>query len=814
VTFGALLALCALRTGAAQCDLARIVPSDGDLDSQFGNVVAWQNDVIVVSQYLSDGGGEDAGSANVFRRNAGYWTQESRLAAFDAKARAHFGNSLAIDRDVIVVGAPWDSGIAGFGQGAAYVFRHSAGQWVQEAKLTSSVPQVEEFGEGVAIEGDTIAVGADAHAGSAGAGSGAVYVFARTPAGWEQQSVIIPSDVAAGDHFGLRLRLRDGRLYATANTADGSGGADQGAAYVFRLEAGQWVQEQKLMAADGKAADYLGAALDVAGDLLVVSAHGHDQGSKTDQGAAYVFRRTGTQWTQETELLASNGRANDWFGLGIAIDHGRVLIGAPYVTHVESSAGAVYVFRQQGTVWVQESETFNPDPVFDGNFGISIAGSGDGEAVIGARFNDGSAHEGGAAYVFAVSLDGPDCNGNGIPDPCDVAAGTSLDANHNGIPDDCERDQVLASSWFGNQALRYQASDAAFTGVLADLAAPQGMTYGPDGNLYVASENQNRVLRYDGRSGLFLDEFVSSDPGRNGGLDGPTGITFGPDGRLYVASFRTDAILRYDGVSGSFVSVFVPSGSGLLDGPETGLAFGPDGNLYVSSFFNDRVNRYDGVSGSFLGAFVPAHTGGLTGPRMLAFRSDGILLVSSWGSDQILRFDANGAFQGAFASAAGPTGLLWGGDRHLYVASDVTDSVSRFDGVTGNLIDVFVPPGSGGLDGAVFLAAMPDAALTTDRIQPGLAGQVNSIHIHGAAPMAPVVLLVGTAHGSVAPPPGCRGAFIGIADAFAFKLRADAQGEVSVSGFVPPAASGATVLVQTFEPQDCRVSNLVVHTFP
>jgi hypothetical protein len=103
---------------------------------------------------------------------------------------------------------------------------------------------------------------------------------------------------------------------------------------------------------------------------------------------------------------------------------------------------------------------------------------------------------------------------------------------------------------------------------LGPIPGAQSIQYGPDGNLYVAAEKIDRVLRFDGQTGVPLGALVADDPAtpidETGGLDAPTAALFGPDGDLYVASFDGDSVLRYDGVTGSFVGVFVTQGSGGL----------------------------------------------------------------------------------------------------------------------------------------------------------------------------------------------------------------------------------------------------------
>lgn len=190
------------------------------------------------------------------------------------------------------------------------------------------------------------------------------------------------------------------------------------------------------------------------------------------------------------------------------------------------------------------------------------------------------------------------------------------------------------------------------------LENPQGMLFGPDGkgdgkfDLYVASSRltscNNNVKRYDGTTGQFLGEFVVSG---SGGMDHAAGITFGPDGNLYVASggwgdnggiVGLAAVLRYEGPTspgqlppGTFLGTFVQPGSGGLNSPFA-LLFGPDGNadgqqdLYVGTFLGHGTNfkskngasailRYDGVTGAFINAFVPFGSAGMDNPGYMAF---------------------------------------------------------------------------------------------------------------------------------------------------------------------------------------------------
>jgi len=248
------------------------------------------------------------------------------------------------------------------------------------------------------------------------------------------------------------------------------------------------------------------------------------------------------------------------------------------------------------------------------------------------------------------------------------------------------------------------------------------------GDLYVASELDSQIVRYDGSSGNFIDNFVSTS---SGGLDEPIDLTFGFDGNLYVSSSFTDEILVYDGATGVFLEDFVTEGSGGLEDPR-GLAFGGFEDLYVSSSGTGEVLRYAGIfggfdsitfdfipPGEFIEVFVAAGSGGLGIPSDLILGPDGDLYVLDERNGDVLRYDGfDGTFIEVFVSsdASGPfapTSFTFGPKGDLYIGSSVstTDEVLRYDGITGEFKKIFVSSGLGGLDGATGLVFGPDKNL-------------------------------------------------------------------------------------------------------
>ena len=286
---------------------------------------------------------------------------------------------------------------------------------------------------------------------------------------------------------------------------------------------------------------------------------------------------------------------------------------------------------------------------------------------------------------------------------------------------------VLAQNWLAgiDDDIAIAISDATISeGGSLDVFVPQasgglqrtaGMAYGPDGSLYVVSQDPDHsVLRFDGETGAFIDEFVAS-----GSVGEPYGIVFGPDDNLYVGtgSAATNKVLRYDGSTGAFIDEFITAGSaGLFN--RRPLLFGPDGNsdgtedLYIGSNVADAIYRYDGVTGAPLpgplgstdtAEFVPPGSGGVDNPFDMTFGPDGRLYVTSMNTDQILRYDeTTGAFLGTFVTGGsggldGPRGIAFGPDGYLYVSSSVTDQVLRYEGGTGVFVDI-IASGASGLD--------------------------------------------------------------------------------------------------------------------
>ena len=266
-----------------------------------------------------------------------------------------------------------------------------------------------------------------------------------------------------------------------------------------------------------------------------------------------------------------------------------------------------------------------------------------------------------------------------------------------------------------NAILRYDARgnfiDAFVPSDMTRFAIPCCFTFGPDDHLYAASPLFDAVLRFNGATGEFIDEFVSAP---EGGITRILIPQFGPDGNLYVgefgAGFTAPSIRRYDGRTGAFIDVFVePNGGGMVATPDPQqFTWGPDGHLYVSAPLAGKVLRFDGATGEFLDAFITNGDGRPPVGAGLVFGTDGLLYVGSPGA--VARYDARtGEFVDVFVeSGSGGSslfvGILFGPDGHLYVADAGRGAVLRYDGRTGDFVDEFIPRGTGGISGPRMIA--------------------------------------------------------------------------------------------------------------
>jgi len=390
---------------------AKIQASDKEASDEFGWSVSISGDgnTALIGVPREDTGGDRAGAAYIFTRSGTTWTQQQKIQASDKEQRDEFGYSVSISSDgnTAIVGAYLeDTGATD--AGAAYIFTRSGGTWTQQAKIQASDKETNDwFGWSVSISGD----GNTAIVGATGEGTGdtgAAYIFTRSGGTWTQQAKIQASDKQAYDNFGWSVSISsDGNTALVGSPGEGTGGVLAGAAYIFTRSGTTWTQQQKIQASDKEQVDRFGYSVFISsdGNTAIVGAYGEDTGA-TSAGAAYIFTRSGTTWTQQAKIQASDKEANDQFGYSVSISGGGniAVVGAYLEDTGGDRAGAAYIFTRSGTTWTQQQKIQASNLEGGDEFGWSVSISSDGNtAIVGARFEDTGASGAGAAYIFIQS---------------------------------------------------------------------------------------------------------------------------------------------------------------------------------------------------------------------------------------------------------------------------------------------------------------------------------------------------------------------------------------------------------------------------
>lgn len=378
--------------GLAACpDQVRLTAPDAAIGAALGRSAAIDRDTIVLGAPNDDERGPFSGSAYVFVGSDSCWVQQAKLTGSDAAVA--FGESVAISRDTIIVGAPFDDS-DGHASGAVYVFVRSDGVWTEQAKLRPSDAAADkQFGHSVAIDGTTLVVGAWLD-NEAGRNSGAAYVFARRR-GWIEEAKLSASDAAEFDFFGDSVAISGRTILVGAPNAE--------AAYAFERRGRSWVEQVKLTASDGLG--QFGASVAISHPIAVIGVP-RDDGSGSSAGAAYVFGRHGGRWLERTKLTGSDAAEGDEFGHAVAIRGGIVVVGAPF--EGESNEGAIYVFDRDGAAWLERVKLVPSIPMPGAFFGASVDLARDTIVVGAPSFVDftGTCCSG-AAHVLAVDPEKP-----------------------------------------------------------------------------------------------------------------------------------------------------------------------------------------------------------------------------------------------------------------------------------------------------------------------------------------------------------------------------------------------------------------------
>ena len=614
------------------------------------------------------------GAAWVFTHSGSSWAQQGeKLTGPGATESADFGESLALSSNgnTALIGAPGNSHAVG----AAWVFTRSGGVWTEQAKLTGSGESgAGDFGFAVSLsaDGNTALIGGVAD----GEAKGAAWVFTRSGSTWTQQGSKLTggSEGGAGD-FGFSVSLSgEGNTALIGGPADTTSGVrETGAAWVFTRSGSTWTpQGGKLTPVGAVGPSQFGFAVQLSSEASTAIVTG-DRDAEF-MGAAWVFTRTGSTWTQQGGKLTTIEHASGssfGYSAGLSSEGNTALLG---------SGTGVWLFRRVGSSWTQRG----PALIGSGELGTTAAISGEGTtALVGAR----SASPNGAAYILATPLPavtkiepatGSPSGGTTVTVKGARLSGASAvrfgstPARHFEVLSEGEIKAVspsatgtvnvtveTAAGATGNGSSDLFSYEAGYwmQNVLAASpqgTVPSGLAVNSQGDVWVSEWWANQVVELS-PGGALIRQLAVEAP-CSGSLLRPYGLALDGEGNLWVADSENGRLLKFSAEGKCEDQLGSKgSGNGQLAYP-TGVTVGPNGDIWVADMYNQRVQELT-PSGEFVTQLGSPGTfgsspGELLLPEGVAVAANGDVWVSEPFNGRVQEFSGGGAFLGSIAAVA------------------------------------------------------------------------------------------------------------------------------------------------------------------
>ena len=564
------------------------------------------------------------------------FTQQQILSASGGVAGDNFGWSVSVSGDTAVIGAPYQKN----NQGAAYVFIRNGGIWIQQQMLTDASSA--RFGSTVSVSNDTAVIGAtDSQGGSA-------FIFVRSGSVWTLQQIL---RAAAVDNFGRSMLLSGDSVMIGASTQ----GNSQGAIHVFTRKGQTWTQQQRLIGQILSGGDSFGVSVAMRDDTAVVGAPRFTD----DQGAAYVFVRSGGVWTQQQKLATG---AVDYFGIAVSVYSDSVVIGAPGLDNLPGSA---FVYVRSGELWTQQQKLTASDGV-QGGFGYRVSISGD-TAMIGAnvfeRIN--------GVWTERLKLTASEGVSNGAPVFVDAdtvvigaaSANTGRGTAYSYVLPRLGIDAINVGSGAGTSSVALSFDTGAWTATT------------PDPFLHISPGNASGtgsavvVFAYDAFSGIGTRTgtlivagltLTVTQAGKNyvqtsqvttlisaGTNDNNFGLAVDGSGNIYIADPNSNSVSQWN-ASTQQLTKLVSTG---LNRP-SGIAVDSFSNLYIADTSNNAIKVWS-ASNRQLMALVSTR---LNNPQGLAVDRFGNILIADTGNKAVKRWSVlTQQTTSVVADLAGPT---------------------------------------------------------------------------------------------------------------------------------------------------------------
>ena len=382
--------------GCSEPFVQRLRAPDAAEGDQFGNSVAIDGDVMAVAAHEDDTALHDfAGSVHIYRLGPRGWEWEQQVTAPESSRGLRFGTRVALFGDTLVVGEPsYDLPIRDAGR--VWTFSHGPSGWTPDGVLSPDDPvELGQFGTGLAFDGRTLAVGEVYGNSPSAPRSGSVALFERVDSSWIRMDTLYPSDADDEERFGFRVAVSGDVVVVAAPWQEPAG-----MAYVYRRSGEGWRQEARLVGSGIEADVGAGYAMDVAasGDYVAVSAFREDTEFSERAGVVYIYYWNGSSWEEQARVLSPDAPAWSDFGVSIAMTADRLAVGAGNWSH-ERGTGSFFMYSRTGSDWV---ESMRIDSEVERELlGSSIATDGLG-TVSGARNAGDWADDSGAAYYMGL----------------------------------------------------------------------------------------------------------------------------------------------------------------------------------------------------------------------------------------------------------------------------------------------------------------------------------------------------------------------------------------------------------------------------
>lgn len=406
--------------GSAWSQQAKLTDPWAQSTDHFGRSVSISGDYAIVGVPQADAqipfsaGVSDAGEAQIYVRSGTNWYHQAALGLLFTSSGAspsdYFGFSVSIDGDYAIVGSPFEDPNGITNGGSAHIYVRSGSTWSYQTKLnrTASSTANAYFGYSVAISGNYAIVGAPltdrSSMFSTTFDTGAAYIYVRSGTTWSFQRKLIAPDWGAYDQFGFSVSIDSNPntgvwVIVGAPFEDPNGISDAGSAYIWYLSGTTWYHAAKVMASDSQTSAKFGEKVDISDPYAIVGCPRHT----SDTGSAYVYERSLynlSVWNQQAKLTASDYASGDWFGVDVAIENNRAVVGA-WVEDPNgiTNAGSAYVFDRSGNVWTETTKLIASDAAAHDNAGVSVSLSSN-TAIVGAYLDDHSSTDAGSAYVY------------------------------------------------------------------------------------------------------------------------------------------------------------------------------------------------------------------------------------------------------------------------------------------------------------------------------------------------------------------------------------------------------------------------------